>query len=144
MNPLKIYLSAPIANNPDGYEAHFDRLEFWAGAFFGTWIRGRKIEIVNPLKLPHAHGRTYHEYLEEDLEALKTCDVIILGNRWESSSGCCQEAGLAKALGLVVLTESVVLGQETAFAQCIDGRTECCGDKSNYLCRILDKLNARP
>lgn len=142
MEPLKIYLSAPIANNPDGYEAHFEALEFWAVAFFGTWVRGRKIEIVNPLKLPHEHGRTRDEYLEEDLETLKTCHVIILGNGWGSAGGCLQEASLAKDLGLVILPESVINGQEAAFNRCMDGRTECCGDKSNYLCRILDELNA--
>ena len=142
MQSLKIYLSAPIANNPSGYESHFDNLEFWVTAFFGTWITNRPVEIVNPLKLPHEHGRTRDEYLEEDLEALKTCHVIILGNGRESASGCCKEASLAKELGLVVLPESIVKGQEAAFNRCMDGRMECCGDKNNYLCRLLAKLNA--
>lgn len=142
MQPLRIYLSAPIANNPDGYEAHFDNLEFWATAFFGTWITGRKIEIVNPLKLPHEHGRTRDEYLEEDLEAVKTCHVIILGNGWELASGCLQEVSLAKDLGLEVLPETIIEGQKAAFSRCMGPYDECCGSQSNYFCKLLAKLNA--
>lgn len=141
MQPLRIYLSAPIANNPDGYEAHFEALETWAKDFFEKHLN-RPFEIINPLKLPHEHGRTRDEYLQEDLEALKTCHVIIMGVGWETANGCLQERRLAKDLGLDILPESIIEGQQAAFTRCMDGRTECCGQMNNYLCRLIEKLNA--
>lgn len=141
MQPLRIYLSAPIANNPDGYEAHFEALETWAKDFFEKHLN-RPFEIINPLKLPHEHGRTRDEYLQDDLEALKTCHVIILGVGWETANDCLQERRLAGQLGLELLPESVVNAQKTAFTRCMDGRTECCGQMNNYFCRLIEKLNA--
>lgn len=141
MQPLRIYLSAPIANNPDGYEAHFEALETWAKDFFEKHLN-RPFEIVNPLKLPHQNGHTQDEFLEEDLEALKTCHAIILGKDYEQASGCCQEATLAKQLGLEILPETIIEGQQAAFIRCMYGRTECCGQMNNYLCRLIEKLNA--
>ena len=142
MQPIKIYLSAPIANNPDGYVAHFESLELWATAFFGDWIKNRPVEIVNPLNLPHEHGHTPEEYLAEDLIALETCDVIILGEGWENSSGCLQEHKRAVELGIEILPEEIIEPQTAGMNRCMDGRTECCGQFSNYLCKLLAKFDA--
>lgn len=53
---------------------------------------------VNPMALPHDHGKTWSEYMREDIIALMACNAVIALPGWESSEGANLEIQIALAL----------------------------------------------
>lgn len=58
---------------------------------------------VSPVDLPHNHGRTWKEYMVEDLNELTKCDHVYALNNWNNSKGARIEINLAKSLGINVI-----------------------------------------
>lgn len=57
---------------------------------------------ISPLELPHAHGKTWIEYMKEDLIALLDCDAVYCLRNWRDSPGARIEIQTALSLGLTV------------------------------------------
>lgn len=64
---------------------------------------------VNPMKLDHYHGKTWEEYMKEDLISLLKCDGIFMQKNWEGSKGAIIEHQLAKNLGMKIIYEKKIL-----------------------------------
>lgn len=94
---MRVYISGPIS----GY-ANFNREEFEVAE---SGIRQLGHEPVNPQTLPHDHGKTWPEYMKEDIAALLTCDAVLALKSWEVSRGASTEVELAKTLSIPVYTE---------------------------------------
>jgi hypothetical protein len=93
---LKIYIAGKIGNLPEKeYKANFDKAE-WEASELG-YIP------VSPLKLPHAHGRTWSEFMREDLIAMLKCDAVYALNNWRQSPGATIEVETAKSVGINII-----------------------------------------
>lgn len=96
MKKKKAYIAGKIGNLP------FDevRLKFELA----------KQEMINhgwdaviPLEFAHNHGRTWAEYMLEDLAELNKCDAVVLLPCWEDSPGARIERAFAYGAGKQVL-----------------------------------------
>jgi len=90
----RVYLSAPMTNNQDGYEAHFEELKELARRYFSPYLASGEYDeliIVNPTKLSHQLIRSKAEYMKECIAALAECNAVVFGTGWSESKGCQQE-----------------------------------------------------
>ena len=88
---MKIYISGSIAGDGD-YVTTFARVE--------ADLLAEGHEVVNPVTLPHNHGKTYAEYMKEDIKALLDCDQIYMIQGWTNSPGAQFELQVANMCGV--------------------------------------------
>lgn len=94
----KCYIAGKIGNLPEEvYKANFKRAEAEVCALF--------FEPVNPVELPHNHGKTWLEYMREDLTEMLKCDCVYAQKNWLRSKGARIEVFLALFLGIKVIFE---------------------------------------
>lgn len=62
-------------------------------------------EPINPRALPHRHGRTWSDYMREDLTAMLTCQYVYAIHDWLDSPGATIEVMLATQLAIPVIHE---------------------------------------
>ena len=92
----KCYIAGKIGDLPEEvYKANFKRAEAEVCALF--------FEPVNPVELPHNHGKTWLEYMREDLTEMLKCDYIYAQKNWAESKGATIEVTLAIDLGIEVI-----------------------------------------
>ena len=89
---MKIYISGPITGMDNGNKEAFDGMEHK--------LRDRGHDVVNPHSLPHNHGKTWNEYMREDLKAMLDCQGAVFLPGWNNSRGARVEYDLALALDL--------------------------------------------
>jgi hypothetical protein len=97
----KIYLSGKITGLPiEKAQENFARAE-------SEVIKlGWSIEnIMNPMKLPHLHDKSWEEYMREDLECLRSCHAIYMQKNWHGSKGSNLEFDEARKLKLEIIFE---------------------------------------
>jgi len=87
---MKIYLSGPISGLPD-----LNRPAFAQAA---SHLRALGWLVVSPHELEHRHGRTWVDYMREDLAAMMTADALLMLPGWEDSRGARLELTLARDL----------------------------------------------
>lgn len=58
---------------------------------------------ISPVDLPHNHGKTYTEYMQEDLISMFDCEVVYCLRNWRHSLGATCEINLATFLGKKVI-----------------------------------------
>lgn len=63
------------------------------------------LEIVNPMKLPHNHDRTWASYMKECIKNLCDCDYIFMLSNWKESKGAIIEHDIAKNLQINIIYE---------------------------------------
>lgn len=92
----KCYISGKITGlSEDEYMANFHR--------------GKKeveligLEPVSPVDLPHEHGKTWTEFMREDLAALLICDNLYALSNWQDSAGARIEVQLAIDLNMTII-----------------------------------------
>jgi len=61
-------------------------------------IKAMGYEVVNPMELPHDHGKTWPEYMREDIAALMNCHAVYFLPSWSDSEGAKLEFELAERL----------------------------------------------
>ncbi len=88
---MKVYIAGKITDEPN-FVKKFKAVE--------TELENAGYETVNPVTLPHNHGRSWEEYMAECLNALKKCDAIYLIPNWTRSKGAKIEVYRALELGL--------------------------------------------
>lgn len=89
----RIYISGQITGLPmDVAESNFHEAELK--------LKGRGYEPINPYKLvPYVEGKTWTQYMQEDIVLLMGCDKIYMMPDWKCSRGAQVEYNLAKTLG---------------------------------------------
>jgi len=60
-------------------------------------------EVINPLKLPNDHDKTWESYMRVCITHLTLCDAIYMLDGWENSKGANLEYYLAYELKIKVL-----------------------------------------
>ncbi len=65
--------------------------------------------VVNPMKLPHNHDKSWEAYMRECIVALMSCDTIYILSNYYMSKGAFLEIALAKELGIGVIYEEYYL-----------------------------------
>jgi len=55
---------------------------------------------VNPMKLPHMHNKSDHEYMKEDIAELLTCGFIFMLPNYIISFNAITEKRVAESIGL--------------------------------------------
>ncbi|MFY8161966.1 MAG: DUF4406 domain-containing protein [Candidatus Kapaibacteriota bacterium] len=60
-------------------------------------------EVINPLKLPNDHDKTWESYMKVCIAYLTKCDAIYMLDGWENSRGANLEYYLAYELKIKVL-----------------------------------------
>lgn len=103
MEKKQIYISGMITGLPydEAYKSFEDaETEIRTGT--------KKIfDIVNPMKLPHLHDKTWESYMKEDLKELLSCDAIYMLKDWYKSKGATIEWEIAKQLGMEVIYQEI-------------------------------------
>lgn len=65
------------------------------------------IEVVNPMReVPYEKGKTWEQYMLEDIALLFGCDSVFMLDNWESSKGARIECGIAKEMSKTIIFQS--------------------------------------
>lgn len=98
--PKKIYISGKITglSQTEAF-ANFERAEMRINCF--------GFEAINPMKkVSEQEGKSWKEYMLEDIAILWDCDAIYMLRNWEDSKGAKIERAIAEHLGITVLLET--------------------------------------
>jgi len=98
---MKIYISGKISGIEDIAYNNFEKAEKEISQMDDNIFFN--IQIINPMKLPHLHTRTWEKYMVEDLKALLECDTIYMLKNWNESKGATIERQLALQLGFNII-----------------------------------------
>lgn len=106
VKPHRIFISGPMSGLPEYNFPNFYRM--------ADRLKNMGFEVVNPADLAITHEVAkviadpieFRAMLEEEWEALRHCDTILLLEGWENSKGGRSELELALELGLKIITES--------------------------------------
>jgi len=66
-------------------------------------------EIINPMKLPHHHDKTWASYMKHCLTAMLDCNMIYIMSNYKLSEGATIERKVAKALGFHFIKRNLEL-----------------------------------
>ncbi len=58
---------------------------------------------ISPVDLPHEHGRSWGEYMREDLTELLKCHSLYALRDWRTSPGATLEITTAMAVGIHII-----------------------------------------
>jgi Asp-tRNA(Asn)/Glu-tRNA(Gln) amidotransferase A subunit family amidase len=92
---MKIYISGKITGMESEAKIIFQQAE--------EVLTKLGFEVVNPMKLPHNHDKSYISYMIECLQALKGCDYIFMLGNWHDSTGANIEFQVARKENIVPL-----------------------------------------
>ena len=99
---MKIYISGQIT----GLELEEAKVLFEEAEIL---LLERGYIPINPMKLnPHTDGKTWKEYMLDDLDALFDCEAIYLLDNWQESKGARIEYQIAKEMDMVILTDKIL------------------------------------
>lgn len=95
-NQMKIYISGQITGlDSQEARAKFDEAE--------RILIEKGYSPVNPMKLNVAiEGKTWEEYMLDDLRLLFDCDAIYLLDNWQASKGARIEYHIAQEMGMII------------------------------------------
>lgn len=79
-------------------KANFDKAE--------ALLLEKGYKPLNPMKvIPPLSGKSWKEYILDDIVQLFNCDGIFLLDNWQDSKGARIEQFIAQEMGMVILTE---------------------------------------
>lgn len=90
---MRIYIAGPMTGKP--------QMNFPLFNTVATQLREQGHEVVNPAEMED-HSRTLTDIIKQDIEALLTCDAIMMLPEWEWSPGAKAELAVAKWAGLTI------------------------------------------
>lgn len=89
----KIYMSGPISDIPlETACKEFEKAE--------NILLRMGFDVVNPMKLPHDHDKSWQSYMRDCIAALLPCDAIFLLKDWYESRGAVLEEHIATELSI--------------------------------------------
>jgi Asp-tRNA(Asn)/Glu-tRNA(Gln) amidotransferase A subunit family amidase len=91
---LKAYISGKISGMEQEAKALFQSSE--------DRLTAQGYEVVNPMKLPHDHDKTWESYMKECIKALMDCDVLFYMENSVQSRGAQIEIWLAAKFGIKI------------------------------------------
>ena len=94
---MKLYVAGRIADEKD-YVAKFERA--------CDEVRSMGCVPVNPCDIEHDHGKTWAEFMVNDIKAMLDCEGVYALRDWERSKGATIEVCLAKSLGKRIVYQS--------------------------------------
>lgn len=96
MRMKKCYIAGKIGNLPEEeYKANFERAKIEVGMM--------GMLPISPVDLPHNHGRTWSDYMKEDLAEMLKCDAVYALKNWRLSPGATIEINTALAIGINII-----------------------------------------
>ena len=98
---MKIYISGKITGLDNAKEI-FDAAEKKVSENY------QDAEIVNPMKLPHDHDKTWESYMRDCLVEMMRCDTIYVLENWEDSKGAKLEVALAIQLNFNIFGSDLI------------------------------------
>jgi Asp-tRNA(Asn)/Glu-tRNA(Gln) amidotransferase A subunit family amidase len=94
----KIYISGKISGIEDAAPQLFQAAE--------DMLLAQGFEVVNPMKLPHNHDKSWDSYMKEDIDAIRDgCTHIYMLKNWRDSRGARNEINEAMDLKLTIIFE---------------------------------------
>ena len=100
MEKKKVYISGKITGIENEALMLFEKTEIE--------LRKLGFDVINPMKLPHDHNKTWSEYMKEDIIEMLKCDYICYLENWKKSRGAWLEHEIAEAIGMEVIELSKV------------------------------------
>lgn len=96
-NKMKIYISGQITGlGLEEARAKFDKAE--------KALIGKGHNPINPMKLNiPIEGKTWKDYMLDDLELLFDCEAIFLLDNWQASKGARIEYSIAQEMEMTIL-----------------------------------------
>lgn len=94
-----VYISGQITGlERKEAKANFDKAE--------AFVFEKGYNPLNPMKVnPRLSGKSWKEYMLEDIAQLFTCEGIFLLDNWQDSKGARIEHFIAQEMGLMILRE---------------------------------------
>jgi hypothetical protein len=90
------YIAGKIGGLPEKeYKASFKQAK--------REVKALGMRPVSPVDLPHKHGRTWAEYMKEDLIAMLKCKHLYAMTNWRQSPGATIEINTALSVGIDVI-----------------------------------------
>lgn len=62
-------------------------------------------QVVNPMKLPHNHDKSYNSYMKECIRAMMECDCLLMLTGWKDSNGANIEHDIARTFEIPITYE---------------------------------------
>lgn len=93
----KVYISGPISANVEQAAIQFTIAE--------QRLKLEGHEVINPMKLPHNHDKSWESYMREDIKAMMECDMVYFLKDWLESKGARLEYLLASELNIECVFE---------------------------------------
>ena len=91
----KIYLSGKISGEIAEAEKRFEKVE--------KSLMAQGYEVVNPMKLPHNHDKSWESYMKECIKALMDCThIYLIQENISTSNGAKIEIDLALQLDIKI------------------------------------------
>lgn len=104
----KCYIAGKIGDLPEEtYKANFEQAKME--------VRSMGFDPVSPVDLPHNHGRTWSEYMREDLIAMLECKHVYALRNWRNSPGATIEINTALSVGINILHQPVRVNSSVLF-----------------------------
>ena len=91
---MKVYIAGPISGREEMAFIEFEKAELK--------LKSQGYEVVNPMKLPHDHNKTWISYMRVCLRELLDCEIIYMLRDYRNSPGASIELNLAIDLGIAV------------------------------------------
>lgn len=98
---MKVFISGKITGIEADAEDIFLEVE--------EYLKNKGCSVVNPMKLPHNHDKTWESYMKETLTELLTCDAIYILSNAKDSKGAELEIRVAKATGIIPIYQDDLL-----------------------------------
>lgn len=103
----RIYIAGQITGLPEtDWQRNFSEAR--------AEVKALEAEPVCPTLLPHNHGKTWEEYMDECLRALRTCDAVYAQRNWQDSKGATIEVLFAQGMGLEIIYQACEKAKEVA------------------------------
>jgi hypothetical protein len=93
----RVYISGKVSGMESEAKVIFDKAE--------ERLKADGYEVVNPMKLPHNHDKSWASYMAEDIRALVKCNFVFMLGNWKDSRGARVEHEIAKHARMVIMYE---------------------------------------
>lgn len=100
MSKERIYISGKITGLDLGEaERNFSKAK-------EELLKSCDCEVVNPMEeIPYEKGKTWQEYMIDDIKLLFGCTSIFMLKNWHESKGARIECDIAKGMGINIMFE---------------------------------------
>ena len=99
----KIYISGKITGlRLTEARARFDKAE-------SELVSRYNCDVINPMsKIPYEPGKTWSQYMLDDIALLFSCDAIYMLDNWKDSTGARIEFAIACELSKIIIFEKCI------------------------------------